>query len=192
MTIKNATFDISKKNLGPVHLLTKTDKWYYLQCPIIEKKNSCLDIGAVPRSPEKWNWNRLSFLPFIFSFEQCGLTGRMWGPPPTLTSCYQPTMYLRHFQGPIYFPCTKLSIQNVFNNAHQFDILILLLTVGFWCQVIHKKFLQRFDTSFEVKMMVKIYAIEIIFKSHKSFQSYQLAGPANSTRDAGQAGPVSW
>ena len=38
MTIKNATFDISKKNLGPVHLLTKTDKWDYLRCPIIEKK----------------------------------------------------------------------------------------------------------------------------------------------------------
>ena len=28
--------------------------------------------------------------------------------------------------------------------------------------------------------MVKIYAIEIIFKSHEPFQSYQLTGPANS------------
>ena len=28
------------------------------------------------------------------------------------------------------------------------------------------------DTSFEIKMMVKIYAIEIIFKSNKPFQSY--------------------
>jgi hypothetical protein len=70
--MKNATFDISKKILGPVHLLTKTDKWDYLLCPIIEKKIvSCFDIGEVPRSPGKWNWNRLSFLPFIFSFEQC-------------------------------------------------------------------------------------------------------------------------
>ena len=51
-------------------------------------------------------------------------------------------------------------------------------TVGFWCQAIHKKFLQRFDTSFEIKMMVKIYAIEIIFRSHEPFQSYQLTGLA--------------
>ena len=29
------------------------------------------------------------------------------------------------------------------------------------------------ETSFEIKMMVKIYAIEIISKSHEPFQSYQ-------------------
>ena len=43
-----------------------------------------------------------------------------------------------------------------------------------------RQFLQRFDTSFEVKMMVKIYAIEVIFKSHEPFHSYKLAGLANS------------
>ena len=37
-----------------------------------------------------------------------------------------------------------------------------LITVGFWCQTIHKKFLRRFDTSFDIKMMMKIYAIEIV------------------------------
>ena len=58
-------------------------------------------------------------------------------------------------------------------------------TVGFWCQTIHKKFLQRFDTSFDIKMMVKIYAIEITFKSHEPFQSYLLTAPANSARKAG-------
>ena len=31
----------------------------------------------------------------------------------------------------------------------------------------------------------KIYAIEIIFKSNEPFQSFQLAGPANSARKAG-------
>ena len=68
ITIENATFGSSKKILGPVHLLTKTNKWDYLQCPIIEKKFvSCFDIGEVPRSPRKWNWNWLSFLPFSFS-----------------------------------------------------------------------------------------------------------------------------
>ena len=30
------------------------------------------------------------------------------------------------------------------------------------------------DTSFEIKMMVKIYAIEIIFRPHEPFQSYLL------------------
>ena len=32
--------------------------------------DSCFDIGEVPRSPGKWNWNWLYFLPFIFTFEQ--------------------------------------------------------------------------------------------------------------------------
>ena len=27
----------------------------------------------VPRSPGKWNWNWLNFLPFVFSFEHCTL-----------------------------------------------------------------------------------------------------------------------
>ena len=34
------------------------------------------------------------------------------------------------------------------------------------------------DTSFDTKMMVKSGAIEIIFKSHKPYQSYQLTDPA--------------
>ena len=54
-------------------------------------------------------------------------------------------------------------------DAHFHTISSILLTVGFWCQAIHK----RFDTSFEIKMMVKIYAIEIIFKSHEPFQPIQ-------------------
>ena len=40
---------------------------------------------------------------------------------------------------------------------------IEFLTKGFWCQPIHKKIFQRFDTSFEIKMMAKIYVIEIFF-----------------------------
>ena len=36
-------------------------------------------------------------------------------------------------------------------------------------------------------MMVKTYAIEIIFKSHEPFQSYQLTGLANSARKAGNS-----
>ena len=35
-----------------------------------KKIASCFDIGEVPRSPGKWNWNWLYFLPFIFTFEQ--------------------------------------------------------------------------------------------------------------------------
>ena len=48
------------------------DKWDYLQGPIIEKYLiSCFDIGEVPRSPGKLNWNQLNFLPFSFIFIQC-------------------------------------------------------------------------------------------------------------------------
>ena len=36
--MKNATFDISKKILGPVHLHLKMDKWDYLRSPIMKKK----------------------------------------------------------------------------------------------------------------------------------------------------------
>ena len=35
-----------------------------------------------------------------------------------------------------------------------------------------------------------IYAIEIIFKSHEPFQSYQLTGPANSASKAGSASKI--
>ena len=52
--MKGATFDISKKILGPVHLLPKTDKCDNLQSPIIEKKIVyCFDIWEIPRSPGK-------------------------------------------------------------------------------------------------------------------------------------------
>ena len=71
LTVKNATFDTSKIFIGPVHLLPKTDKWDYCQSRIIAFFFvSCFDIGEVPRSPGKWNWNWLYFLPFIFTFEQ--------------------------------------------------------------------------------------------------------------------------
>ena len=60
-----------KKIVGPVHLHSKTDKWDYLRSPIMKFFFvSCFDIGEVPRSPGKWNWNWLYFLPFIFTFEQ--------------------------------------------------------------------------------------------------------------------------
>ena len=35
------------------------------------------------------------------------------------------------------------------------------------------------------KMMMKIYAIEIIFRSHEPFQSYLLTGQADSAKKAG-------
>ena len=62
---------LKKKILGPVHLHPKTDKWDYLWSPIMKKIFvSCFDIGEVPRSPGKWNWNWLYFLPYIFTFGQ--------------------------------------------------------------------------------------------------------------------------
>ena len=35
------------------------------------KSKSCFDIGEVPKSPEKQNWDQLNFLQFIFIFQQC-------------------------------------------------------------------------------------------------------------------------
>ena len=66
-------FFTSKNFIGPVHLLPKTDKWDYLWSPIIDLFASCFDIGEVPKSLWKMNWNLFYFLPFIFSFEQCDL-----------------------------------------------------------------------------------------------------------------------
>ena len=43
------------------------------------KKNvSCFDIGEAPKNPGKRNWNWLSFLPFIFIFEQCAMNELAW------------------------------------------------------------------------------------------------------------------
>ena len=47
--MKNATFDISKKLLGPVHLHPKTDKWDYLRSPIM-KKILVLTSGKFPEA----------------------------------------------------------------------------------------------------------------------------------------------
>ena len=44
-----------------------------------------------------------------------------------------------------------------------------IVTLSLWvsgARQYTKKFLQRFDTRFGTKMMVKMYAIEIIFTSH--------------------------
>ena len=54
--------------------------------------------------------------------------------------------------------------------------------ISFW---IPKRQAISTDTSFEIKIMVKIYAIEIIFRSHEPFQSYLLTGQANSAKKAG-------
>ena len=54
--------------------------------------------------------------------------------------------------------------------------------ISFW---IPKRQAISTDTSFETKMMVKSGAIEIIFKSHESFQSHLLTGQVNSAKKAG-------
>ena len=73
----------------------------------------------------------------------------------------------------------KSEINQLENFSEPFLMKILVQPnepiVGFCCQIIEQKFLQRFKTSFEIKMMVKIYAFASIFqKCHKPFQSYQL------------------
>ena len=44
------------------------------------------------------------------------------------------------------------------------------VTVGFWCQTIHEKFLQRFDTIFGLKMMVKSGLEKNILKFNDGLQ----------------------
>ena len=44
-------------------------------------------------------------------------------------------------------------------------------TVDFWFQGLAQNFFRIFDTSFDTKMIVKIYTIEIIFRSYQPFQS---------------------
>ena len=47
---------------------------------------------------------------------------------------------------------------------YRFHRPLVLLTVGFWCQTIHKKFLRRFDIIFGLKMMMKSGLEKNIFK----------------------------
>ena len=53
------------------------------------------------------------------------------------------------------------------------DLVVVVshITVGFWCQTIHKKFLRRFDTIFGLKMMMKSGLEKIILKFHDGLQS---------------------
>ena len=55
-----------------------------------------------------------------------------------------------------------------------------MVTVGFWCQAIHKKFLWRFDTIFGLKMMMKSGLEKIILKFQGGLQRYLLTCQANS------------
>jgi hypothetical protein len=59
----------------------------------------------------------------------------------------------------------------LFQPGGQIMPIPLLFTVGFWCQTIHEKFLQRFDTIFGLKKMVKSGLEKIILKFNDGLQS---------------------
>ena len=65
------------------------------------------------------------------------------------------------------------------------------ITVGFWCQTIHKKFLRRFDTIFGLKMMMKSGLEKIILKFHDGLQSCCCPVQKNLPRKAELAWQVS-
>ena len=65
------------------------------------------------------------------------------------------------------------------------------ITVGFWCQTIHKKFLRRFDTIFGSKMMMKSGLEKIILKFHNGLQSCCCPVQKNLPRKAELAWQVS-
>ena len=71
--MKNATIDISKKFLGPVHLHLKTDKWDFLRSPIMKKK--IILVLTSGKFLEAWEveLELALFSAFIFTFEQGGL-----------------------------------------------------------------------------------------------------------------------
>ena len=123
-----------KKILGPVHLHPKTDKWDYLRSPIMKKKIvSCFDIGEVPRSPGKWNWNWLYFLPFIFTFEQ-GVR--------CITHCKATQAHLKRLYCKVYTLYSKLLVPVIF--------FAELVQTGLWAvwvepQAPHTRFLPRSD-----------------------------------------------
>ena len=79
------------------------------------------------------------------------------------------------------FGATRFRIQDAWIQ----DLIIYKLSLGFCYPELPQKFLQRFDTSFETKMMVKSGAIEIIFKFHEPFHKYQLSSLANSAKKDG-------
>jgi hypothetical protein len=74
-----------------------------------------------------------------------------------------------------------------------FRVLIHLsfFTVGFWCQTIHKKFLQRFDSIFGLNMMMKSGLEKNILKFHDGLQSCCCPVPKNLPRKAELAWQVS-
>ena len=64
-------------------------------------------------------------------------------------------------------------------------------TVGFWCQTIHKKFSQRFNTIVGLKMVVKSGLEKVIFKFHNGLQSCCCPVQKNLPRKAELARQVS-
>ena len=64
-------------------------------------------------------------------------------------------------------------------------------TVGFWCQIIYKKFLRRFDTIFGLKMMMKSGLEKNILKFHDGLQSCCCPVQKNLPRKAELAWQVS-
>ena len=54
------------------------------------------------------------------------------------------------------------------------------LTVGFWCQTIHKKFLRRFDNISGLKMMMKSGLENVTLKFHGGLQRFLLTCQTNS------------
>ena len=77
-----------------------------------------------------------------------------------------------NFQVCIVFDFDKRADNTTFHTA----------CISFW---IPKRQAISTDISFEIKMMMKIYSIEIIFKSRESFQSELLTDQADSVQKAG-------
>ena len=58
------------------------------------------------------------------------------------------------------------------------EVLKLPCTILLIAKAVHCQYTKKSYTSFDTKIMMKISAIEIIFKSHEPFQTYLLTGQA--------------
>ena len=83
---------------------------------------------------------------------------------------------------PQHHSALRIIFEGVSSTMTTVEIAKHTACISFW---IPKRQTISTDTSFAVKMMVKIYAIEIIFKPHEPFQSYLLTGQADSANKAG-------
>ena len=164
-------------------------QWYYLVSSIpgfeisyfLSSKDQLITAWLI-QCRNKQNWSLSTFWYSISVFEAefgnpCFETpeNRMFSIYAFLSNlwlCTSPSCGTWTFFSVIVFLCsaTNEGFQTLLfkKRALHCRFLMLGITQKILTEILH--------SSFEIKMMVKIYVTEIIFRSHEPFQSYQLSG----------------